>query len=131
MHYSTSAYDRRSEEAQCENRFGIFGLSDAKKTNKLIRVSVDKEGILSEKVSDEYDTLLLSIVIVSDEIFLTLRPEETYIHDVSTLECKHKVKYNDVLKGAEVSRLSYYGSSVSHSSYESSSCLGPFIIAKA
>ena len=128
MHYSTGAYDRRVDSAKSDNRFAIFGLSDAKKTNKLIRVSVDKEGILSELLSDEFRELLLSIVIVSDEVVLTLRPNETYIHNASTLACKHKVEYNDILKGPEVSRLSYYGSTVSHSSYESSSCLGPFIV---
>ena len=131
MHYSTGANDRRSDNDQQENRFGIFGLSDAKKTNKLIKISVDKEGILSELLSDEFTELLLQVVIVSDEIVLTLRPDAVFIHDASTLKRKHEVKYNDVLKGAEVSRLSYYGSSTSHSSYENSSCLGPFIVAKA
>ena len=96
----------------------------------MIKVSVDKEGVLSELLSDVSTELFLSCIIVSDEIVLTLRPVATYIHDASTLAIKHEVKYNDILKGAEVARLSYYGPTTSHSSYESSSCLGPFIIAE-
>ena len=96
----------------------------------MIKVSVDKEGVLSELVGDERTELFLSCIIVTDEIVLTLRPEATYIHDASTLAVKHEVKYNDILKGAEVARLSYYGPTTSHSSYESSSCLGPFIVTK-
>ena len=75
--------------------------------------------------------MLLNCIIATDETFLTLRPNAAHIHDASTLACKHEVKYNNALKEVEVSRLSYYGSTSSHSSFESSSCLGPFIVSAA